>query len=654
MLLNRTIHRQLSGPGTPPRSRGRSLRPPAAWRVTAFVLLVSSVLAPALRAQGFGGGQHKATLALAADRASYAEGAALRVAAKVTIEDHWHVNSNTPSYDYLIPTALTLSLGDVELPAEVEYPPHSMQKFAFTEEPIAVYDGIFRILAELVLPADTRGDVELTGHLRYQACDDRQCLPPITRQATLTVSVGEEGAASNTTWFAPLDQETDAGTDTEPTAGSPAGAPGAGTSPASTVPGFLMILVFAFLGGVVLNAMPCVLPVLSLKIFGLMKSAGQGRRHLLAGTLATTAGIVLSFWLLALAAVLASKTGAAVGWGIQFQQPGFVTFLAVVVVLFSLNMWGLFEIPLPQSMAQVAGGAQREGLVGHFVSGLFATLMATPCSAPFLGTAVGFALAQDALTIFTVFTAIGLGLASPYLIIAILPRAVDLMPKPGSWMVTVRGVMGFLLAAAAIWLFYVLAGQIQPESLALVQLSLLGVALATWLVHQAKGPSVKRFAIALGVVAAVASVAVAAGAEPASQGVAGSSRIAWQPFDEAEAEALSRDGRLVFVDFTADWCLTCKANERLVIETDAIVEAFETHEVVAMKGDWTNRDDTIGEYLGRYGRSSVPFYILYRPGSEPLPFGEVLTKGRVLDALAESVASLPEVDSGVDSTAGSR
>ena len=614
-----------------PARRARSARSLAV--LVALLTTVAATTVPAL-AQGFRP-EHKATLELAADRSSYAAGGDLGVAARVTIEDHWHSNSNTPSYDYLIPTVLSLKLGDVDLEAEVTYPPHKMQQFAFTEEPIAVYDGTFRILAKATLPADiANGPLELTGALRYQACDDRQCLPPITREAKLTVEVGEQGSAANEDWFAPLTGEPTAGA--EPSAG--AVAPAAGSSGG---PGLLTILFFAFLGGLILNAMPCVLPVLSLKIFGLVKSAGQGRSHLLAGALATTAGIVLSFWLLALAAVLASNTGAAVGWGIQFQQPAFVTFLAVVVVLFSLNMWGLFEIPLPQSLAQVAGGTQREGLAGHFASGLFATLMATPCSAPFLGTAVGFALAQEAATIFLVFTAIGIGLAFPYLLIGIFPRSVDLLPKPGAWMATFRGVMGFLLAAAAVWLFYVLAGQITPESLAFIQLALLALALFVWLQSQAQKVAWRRVATVGTLAAAVAGIALAAGAAPAqNQGVA-SSRIAWIPFDEQQAVELSNEGRLVFIDFTADWCLTCKANERLVIETDTVVSAFEAHDVVTMKGDWTNRDDVIGEYLNRFGRSSVPFYILYRPGQEPYPFGELLTKQRVLDAIDEAVAAMP-------------
>ncbi len=590
--------------GAPPCAPTHRLLP------SAFVLAILATLAPApATAQGFQVEQ-KAALELRADRTAYEPGATARLAARVQIEDHWHVNSHTPTFDWLIPTVLAYELPAGAAEPAFTYPPHRMQKFEFTEEPIAVYDGTVRILAEVTLPADLEpGPLLVEGALRYQACDDRQCLPPVTTDATVELTVGPGGAAADGDWFAPLEV--------------PAAA--AEASPA-TEGSLLRMLILALVGGFILNAMPCVLPVLSLKIFGMVKSAGEGRAQLLAGTLATTAGIVVSFWALALAAVVAARAGAAVGWGVQFQQPAFVAFLAVVVVLFSLNMWGLFEIPLPQSLARLGGGGQREGLFGHFVSGLFATLMATPCSAPFLGTAVGFALAQPVAVIFAVFTAVGLGLALPYLLIAALPATVKLLPRPGAWMVTVRQVMGFLLAAAAVWLFYVLAAQISPERVAFVQLALLALALCTWIHSRATGPTARRIAIAGTLVAAVLSIVLAVGGK--------TGRIDWVPFDEQRAVALAAEGRLVFVDVTADWCLTCKANERLVLETAAVASAFERHDVVPMKADWTNRDDTITAFLGRYGKAAVPFYVLYRPGAEPYPFGELLTKGLVLDALA--------------------
>jgi suppressor for copper-sensitivity B len=392
----------------------------------------------------------------------------------------------------------------------------------------------------------------------------------------------------------------------------------------------------------ILNAMPCVLPVLSLKVFGLVRSAGHGRSEVVRGALSTSAGILVSFWALALAAVAARSAGAAVGWGVQFQRPGFVAFLAVVVVLFCLNLWGLFEISLPERMARVGATGPREGAAGHFVSGLFATLMATPCSAPFLGTAIGFALAQETPVILAIFTAVGIGMSLPYLLLAAAPGTARFLPRPGAWMETVRGIMGFLLAAAAVWLFYVLSSQMSPERVAAVQLGLLGLALFTWLRHRGFTGTSLRNAAGVGMAAAVAvtlALAVWSGGEaPAQATETTEGLIRWEPFDRGKAEQLATGGQLVFVDVTADWCFTCKVNERLVLNTPEVAGTFEEHGVVPMKADWTNRDDTIGQFLAEHGRYGIPFYVLYRPGQEPHVFSELLTKESVLAAVKAAKA----------------
>lgn len=577
-------------------------------RITTLLSL-SLLAALPLAGQGFPGAEQKASLEVVADRTAYEAGDTARLAARVTIEDHWHVNSHTPTYDWLIPTVLTLELPEGSPEPRLEYPLHKMMGFEFTKEPIAVYDGTFPIYAEVELPAGAaEGALAVEVALRYQACDDKQCLPPVTTTAIAKLVIGSGGKAVDLAGGAPS--------------------------------GLLWMLVLGMIGGLILNAMPCVLPVLSLKAFAFVKSAGEGRSHLVMGTLATTAGILASFWALAAAAVLAAKAGAAVGWGIQFQQPGFVTFLAVVMVLFALNMWGLFEIPLPQSLARAGGSAPTEGIAGHFASGLFATLMATPCSAPFLGTAIGFALAQKTPVVFAVFTAVGLGFALPYLLLAAFPAAAKLLPKPGEWMITFKHVMGFLLAAAAVWLFYVLSAQVSAERLAWIQLTLLTLALCTWFFARYQAPSVGRKVATLGMVAAaVWALVLAVGAPPpAAAQITASELIDWVRFDDAEATRLAAEGRLVFVDFTAAWCLTCKTVEKAVIETSEVAAAFDEYQVVPMKADWTNRDDAITEVMRRYGRAAVPFYLLYRPGQEPYAFSELLTKGSLLGAIAEAGA----------------
>jgi suppressor for copper-sensitivity B len=605
------------------------------------LLLALAALVPSLAAQP----DDVVKLKLAP--ASLTAGAEGRIVAQVEVAEHWHTNSNTPTLDFLIPTELALELPPGASGLKVEYPQHKMLKFPYTEEPIAVYDGRFEVVGKFQLAPDAKpGKATVKAVLAYQACDDKQCLPPSEVEATLEVEVKAAGGAA-----AP----SDAGTPAPPPAAEPAApiaAPAAEqvqvAAPAaasSTLP-LWRILLFAVVGGLILNLMPCVLPVLSLKIFGLVKSAGQGRSHLVAGALATTFGVLFSFWILAAAAVGAAAAGAAVGWGVQFQQPGFVAFLAVVVVLFSLNMWGLFEIPLPQSLARMGSSGPRKGLGGHFFSGLFATLMATPCSAPFLGTAIGFALGQPAPMVFLVFTAVGLGLALPYLVLAAFPRAAALLPKPGDWMITFRNLMGFLLAAAAVWLFYVLSGQIRAEWVAYVQLALLGLALAAFLLSQAAHGSPRRALAAAAMVAAAAltvGLAVKAPAKAAA-GADQGKHLAWVAFDEQEAKNLASQGRPVFVDFTADWCLTCKANERLVIDTPEVAAAFDRHQVVAMKGDWTSRDDRITDFLKRYGRSAVPFYVLFRPGAEPHAFGEVLTQATLIRAVESAATKTARLD----------
>ena len=585
-------------------------------------LALSGPLAPA-RAQSDAFDPHKAKLVLEADRTSYAPGGAAQLAATITIENGWHVNSDKPTLEYLIPTQLKLTLPDGWTPAEIAYPAAKMQKFSFQEEPLSVFDGSAVAKVRLVVPASsTASQAAIKAVLSYQSCNDRQCLPPTTAEATIDLGLGEEGALT--------------------AAAAKLAPPGAKLAQSAVKPpiskrGLLGVLALAFVGGLILNAMPCVLPILSLKIFGLVQSASGGRREIARGMLATAAGMLVSFWALGAAAIAARSAGNAVGWGVQFQQPGFVAFLAAIVVLFSLNLWGVFEIPLPGRIAAIGGAEGREGTAGHFVSGLFATLMATPCSAPFLGSALGFALAQSAGTIVATFTAVGLGMALPYLAVAAFPKLAHFLPRPGVWMETLKGTMGFLLAAAAVWLFFVLSSQVSPQTLALVQLALLGLALIAWLGSRGRYGQLRPIATVALIAAVAGTVWLASSSGPAGAtvhtGEAAPKLIAWVPFDRAQAETLAQGGQAVFVDVTADWCFTCKVNERLVLETAEVAGAFKEQGVVAMKADWTNRNDEIGAFLAEHGRYGIPFYVLYRPGAEPHVFSELLTQEAVLAAV---------------------
>ena len=615
-------------------ARRHILRPTILLLLCSFIILV---MAGPARAQLVK--QQKASFVLNSDRTAYDAGRPVRLAALVSIERGWHVNAHKPTFEYLIPTVLKLEL-PAGWPAEqAQYPKALMKTFSFEKVPLAVYDGDVVIVAQLAVPAGTKaGTYPVKAALRYQACNDSQCLPPVTAQAEIQLTVGPGGQAQHSDLFTSAGGATTGGT-------GPAGGTATTTSGKSaTGSGLAVMVLLAVLGGLILNAMPCVLPVLSLKIFGLVRSAANGRAEVTRGALATAAGMLASFWALALAAIAARAAGSAVGWGVQFQRPGFVAFLAVVVVLFCLNLWGLFEIPLPAALANLAGSGPREGLGGHFVSGLFATLMATPCSAPFLGTAISFALAQTGLVIFAIFTALGLGMALPYLLVAAAPGIAKAFPRPGAWMETVRGVMGFLLAGSAVWLFFILSSQVSPEQLAAIQLGLLGIALFTWLQHRvARGRAGRGLAMA-GMVAAVAiTLVVAAGgtrgeADARLTASKPAGLIPWVDFDRAKAESLTAGGQLVFVDVTADWCFTCKMNERLTLNTPEVAKAFSENGVVPMRADWTNKSDEIAAFLKEHGRYGIPFYILYRPGREPHVFSELPNKDGLVTAVREAAS----------------
>ena len=596
--------------------------------------MVVAILCLAATAEGQPRTPQMASLEAFADRTSYAPGDSVRIAAVITVEDGWHIQSNTPTFDYLIATEIAFELPADWPQPDVRYPDHVMWEFAFSEDPLAVYEHEAVIHAEFDLPADAAAGVgEVSAELLYQACDDIQCLPPITTEATVSLEIGEAG---------------------EPT-GHPAfeAAPAA---PPSTGGGLSLfaVLIPALLGGLILNGMPCVLPIVSLKLFGFAQASGKPRREIVGGALMTTLGILVSFWALAGATLLARSAGQAIGWGIQFQNPLFVTFLALVLTLFSLNVWGLFEIQLPHALASRLGGGGHShsaaaadhqtggggSYSGHFFSGVFATLMATPCSAPFLGTAVGFALSQPAATIVVVFTAVGIGLAIPYLLLAAMPRATRLLPRPGEWMVTLRGAMGFLIAGTTIWLLYVLAGQMDSARLAFLEIGLLTLALFIWLQSRSRKTGLRVFG-RVGAAAAAVLVLLLANGAPVQSATGGGAPsgmkvLDWVPFDAVQAETLAAEGRLVFVDVTADWCATCKVNERLVLETDETAALFARFEVVAMQADWTNRNDDIARYLASFGRYGIPFYALYRPGQEPHVFSELLRGGRLEEAIRNS------------------
>lgn len=359
------------------------------------------------------------------------------------------------------------------------------------------------------------------------------------------------------------------------------------SAPAAATPetGFWTAVLFAFLGGLILNLMPCVLPVLSLKILGFVREASENPRSLWRHGLVFTAGVLVSFWILAALLFIFQATGRQIGWGFQLQSPWFVGFLCAVFFIFALNLFGLFEIGASLG-GTGSGWIKKGGFTGTFAGGMLATVVATPCTAPFMGAALGFALTQPPFVIWIIFTSLALGMSAPYLILCANPKWLRFVPKPGIWMVRLKQFLGVLMLLTCFWLLWILGLQ--------------------------TGALQKLF--------------------PASYS---QNAIAWEPYSEMRLQELRAQNRIVFIDFTAAWCLTCQVNERIALEIPKVREKFKVLNIAALKADWTNQDPEITRALAGYGRNSIPFYVLYGPGASTAPdfLPELLTPSIVLEAL---------------------
>ncbi|WP_419904061.1 protein-disulfide reductase DsbD family protein [Kiloniella sp.] len=398
----------------------------------------------------------------------------------------------------------------------------------------------------------------------------------------------------------------------------------------------LTILAIALLGGFILNLMPCVLPVLSLKLLSVIKHEGKDGKELRTSFLAISLGIITSFWLLASLAIGLKAAGVSVGWGIQFQQPLFLIAMGGIVTLFAANLFGWFEVFAPAAFTDKAiTVTDRKGNSGDFLKGMFATLLATPCSAPFLGTAVGFALARGTLEIFGIFTFLGIGMSIPYLLVAVKPELASVLPKPGKWMVWLKVVLGLMLLGTTVWLLSVLYVQVgMVATMAVAILLLIGLIVLAM-------QKVSMFhRITLVGILALLSMVVPYGLAEAPQQTLRSE--VWQDFNEADIASHVRLGKVVFVDVTADWCITCQVNKKLVLDTDEIQSRLTEDKVVPMLADWTLPSEEITAYLKRYDRYGIPFNIVYGPGApEGIILSELLTLDQTKKAF-DQAASLQQ------------
>ena len=397
---------------------------------------------------------------------------------------------------------------------------------------------------------------------------------------------------------------------------------------------------FGLLGGLILNLMPCVLPILALKAFRIVESTEKNSAQLRSQGVAYTLGSMSSMAVLAAVVVGLREAGDFVGWGFQFQEPAYIAFMTALLTAFALNLFDVFEIRADfNRFGRI--GADSSATAGSFFDGILVVLLATPCSAPFLGTAVGFAFSASAASIVAVFLSIGFGLAFPFLAISWLPALGSRLPKPGIWMSYLRVLLGFALLATVLWLLWIAGQSVGSDGLVWLLGYLLLLGLALWTFGQLQGgdrPASTRIVAAVIVVAACAGLFVLplepgrVEASPDSPGI--------RRWDSAEVQKVVNDGKIAFVDFTADWCLSCKANERLVLSSDQVREEMRRLGVVRFRADWTLRDDMIRAELEKFGRAGVPLYLVFHPGSKGLPLvlPELLTANRVIAALAERSA----------------
>ena len=431
-------------------------------------------------------------------------------------------------------------------------------------------DKVLHVAARADAPFD-RPDLYVEGPERISFSAPSVSLSPDRKRAVMRVAVsGPIGAAPLT--FTLVDGDRAIEARRAPERAAPA--------PIRGETGSLVVFVLlALVGGLILNLMPCVLPVLSLKLLAVVRHGGGEARAVRAGFIASAAGIVASFILLGLGAIALKEAGLAAGWGIQFQQPIFLGVMIAVLILFAASLWDLFAIRLPGAVSAVAAGAS-----GNFATGALAALLATPCSAPFVGTAVGFALARGPGDILVIFVALGLGLAIPYLAVAAWPRIATALPRPGRWMIHLRRVLGVALAGTAVWLAVVLVSVVRSDE----------------------------------------------GAVTASAGP-------WRPFESAAIADEVRLGRVVVVEVTADWCITCKVNLKAVLDRTPVKDRLARADVRAMLADWTRPDPAIASYLARYGRYGIPFTAVYGPNApQGLVLPELLTDSAVLDVIRQA------------------
>jgi thiol:disulfide interchange protein len=565
---------------------------------------------------------------LVAEPGSIQPGKAFTAALFLSIDPGWYIYGNRPG-DTGLPTTLQL-----ELPAGFESGtprwPAVQDIKTRSGETAHGYAGELFLLVDLkaapTLPAGV--PVTLKARAAWLACSV-ECMPGRV-ELSLSLPVSSSPPSPDPAW-----SERFAAARAAPSAD-------AGMAAGAGAAGLLAAIGLALLGGLILNLMPCVLPVISLKVLALGRE-GKGLRD---GALYTL-GVLVTFWLVAGILLLMRAAGRELGWGFQLQSPAVAALAALLFFLIGLNLLGVFEVGA--SLTRLGGARTGAGSgLGSFLTGALATVVATPCTAPFMGVAIGYALANPPGMAMAVFTGLGLGMAAPMLVLSAAPRLLHRMPKPGPWMQTLRQALGLVMMAAVLWMLFVLAGLSGAQGLIACLAGMLAAAVGAWTWGRWGGLERRRgVRVAAGVAAGLVVLASAAGsvwgaargsaaAAPAARGSPSDSERGafWEPWSQDRVDDLRAQGVPVFVDFTARWCLSCQVNERAALDAPVVRARMRALGVAALKADWTGRDEAIAAGLAGFGRASVPLYVYYpKGGGAPVILPELLTPGIVLRAL---------------------
>jgi len=569
------------------------------------------------------------------------------VTVEITIPDNWHVNANIAADEFLKPSSIEISAKGVHF-GEPKWPEPIKEYSEALDLENLVFKGYFQIQLPIDSIEANYDTLTTQATFHYQACDNSICLAP----SQVTFGLGSPGLNNKSSGLSGLKKNDDnaqgnaegsLGNTSENVLESVGSAADEGNSA-----GTLILLLSALFGGLILNLMPCVLPVLSLKLFSLIKQAGESRSRLLALGSATTVGILVSFWLLAAIVAAVKAGGGNAGWGMQFQSAGFIAFMVVILTAFAMSFFGIFEIWLPgNATTKMDSAGRKQGLAGAFFTGALLVLLSTPCSAPFLGTAMGFAFTASTPVLFLFFTAAGIGLALPYMLVSAFPSVLKIFPKPGAWMATLQKVMGVLLLGTVAWLLWVVHEQAGNLGVGLfASIAVASIACSVLLGKFAPpGVAFIREIAALAISVVFLTAFWFAFASPkyedevnaifeakATQSI---TEDGWYRYTPELIENFAKVKRTVFIDVTADWCLTCKANEAAVLNRDDFRKAMDSLNVARVKADWTRETPEVNELLKSIGKSGVPAYAIYPAGnvSKQIVLPELLTTNAIVEKI---------------------